>query len=303
MVFENFNKLINKVKNNQEKKRVAVVCAGDEHTLEAVFLAKRDGIVNPILIGDSEKIKGILSNQKNEIDHENIIHADSMEEAAKCGVDLIRENKADYLMKGKIDTSKLLKAVVSKESGLRTGSVMSHVAFLEIPTYKKLLVVTDGGMVMYPTLEEKKGIVENAVRTLKLIGYEKPKVAALCAVEKVNPKMEETVHAKELKDMSLNGKIEDCIIEGPISYDLVMSKKSARIKGFESPIVEEADILLMPNIATGNIVSKSLIYSANAKMAGIVVGAKVPIVLTSRGSSTEEKYLSLVLSSAMDKGE
>jgi phosphate butyryltransferase len=148
MVFENFNKLINKVKSNQEKRRVAVVCAEDEHTLEAIFLAKGDGIVNPILIGNSEKIKEILEKQKNKIEDENIIHADFMEEAAKCGVDLIRENKADYLMKGKIDTSKLLKAVVSKESGLRTGSVMSHVAFLEIPTYKKLLVVTDGGMLL-----------------------------------------------------------------------------------------------------------------------------------------------------------
>lgn len=302
MFYKNFDDLIDKVKNNKNTKRVAIVCAEDKHTLEACFMAQDNEILKPILIGDKEKINNILKELKKEVHDESLIHVNSMEEAAKVAVELIKDNKADYIMKGKIDTSKLLKEVVSKDGGLRTGRSMSHVAFLEVPTYKKLLVVTDGGMFVYPNLEEKKDIVINAVETLKSIGYKTPKVAALCAVEKVNPKMEETVHAKELKDMNENGHIKDCIIEGPISYDLVMSKESAQIKGYESPVVEDVDILLMPNISTGNIVSKSLIYSAKAKMAGIIVGAKVPVVVTSRGSSTEEKYLSLVLASAMNGG-
>jgi phosphate butyryltransferase len=151
---------------------------------------------------------------------------------------------------------------------------------------------------MYPNLDEKRQILENAVKTFRDMGYEKPKVAVLAAVEAVNPKMPETVEADALKQMNLNGEIENCIIEGPISYDLTMSRESAAIKGFESEICGDPDILIVPNITVGNILSKALIYSAGAKMAGFIVGAKVPIVLTSRGATTEEKYLSLVLSAS-----
>ncbi|MBP2651655.1 MAG: phosphate butyryltransferase [Firmicutes bacterium] len=201
-------------------------------------------------------------------------------------------------MKGKIQTADLLKAVVNKEKGLRTGSVMSHVVLHEIPTYHKLLVITDGGMMMYPNLAEKKQIIENAVNSLLSLGYDKPKVAVLAAVENVNPKMPEAVDAGLLKEMNQKGEIKNCIVEGPISYDLAMSKDAAKIKGYESPVTEDADILMVPNITVGNIMGKALVYSAGAKIAGFIVGAKVPIVLTSRGSSAEEKYLSLVLSAA-----
>lgn len=213
----------------------------------------------------------------------------------------IHEGGADFLMKGKIQTADLLSAVVNKEEGLRTGKVMSHVVFNEIPNYHKLLVLTDGGMMMYPDLNKKKEICENAVGTLRTLGYDKPKVAVLAAVEKVNPKMPETVDADALKTMNKSGELADCIVEGPISYDLTMSKESAAIKGFESPVTGDADIVLVPNITVGNVLGKSLIYSAGAKMAGFIVGAKVPIVLTSRGSTSEEKYLSLVLSAAATK--
>jgi phosphate butyryltransferase len=151
---------------------------------------------------------------------------------------------------------------------------------------------------MYPTLEQKKGIIQNAVDVLLSLGYEKPKVGVLAAVEKVNPKMPETVDAAELKKMAESGEITNCIVEGPISYDIAMNRESAEIKEFDSPVVEDVDVLIPPNIATGNILAKALIYSGNAKMAGIIVGAKVPIILTSRGSSSEEKYLSIVLATA-----
>jgi len=301
MAFKNFKELIEKIQNDKSKKRVVVVVAQDEHTLQAVFKAKKDGIVEPILIGDKVKIKEVLQHLNESIDDEAIINVDGDAAAAIKAVELICENKADFIMKGKIQTADLLRAVVNKEKGLRTGSVMSHIAIFEVPTYHKLLAVTDGGMMMYPNLNDKKQIIENAVNAFIAMGYEKPKVAVLTAVESVNPKMPETVDADMLKKMNKNGDIKDCIIEGPISYDLVMNKQSAKIKGFDSPVTEDTDILVVPNITTGNILGKSLIFSAGAKMAGFIVGAKVPIVLTSRGSTAEEKYLSLVLSAAAVK--
>ncbi|MGV8979598.1 bifunctional enoyl-CoA hydratase/phosphate acetyltransferase [Clostridium sp.] len=301
MVFKTFNELIEKIQKYKFKKRVVVVAAHDDHTLQAVFKAVKDGIVEPILIGNKIKIKEILQHLNESIDDDAIINVEDDTRAAMKAVELIHDNKADFIMKGKIQTADLLRAVVNKEKGLRTGSVMSHIAIHEIPTYHKLLAVTDGGMMMYPNLEEKKQIIENAVNTFIAMGYVKPKVAVLAAVENVNPKMPETVDADMLKKMNQNGEIKNCIVEGPISYDLAMSAESARIKGFESPVTEDVDILVVPNITTGNILGKALLYSAGAKMAGFIVGAKVPIVLTSRGSSAEEKYLSLVLSAAAVK--
>lgn len=301
MIFKNFKELIESVQNSGAKKRVAVVSAQDEHTLQAVFRARKDNIVEPILIGDKAKIKEVLENLKESLDEDSIINVEGDAAAAEKAVELIHINKADFIMKGKIQTADLLRAVVNKEKGLRTGSVMSHVVIHEIPTYHKLLAVTDGGMMMYPNVDEKKQIIENAVNTFRAMGYEKPKVAVLAAVEKVNPKMPESVDAGILKEMNQKGEIKNCIVEGPISYDLTMSKESAEIKGFESSVTGDADILIVPNITTGNILGKSLVYSAGAKMAGFIVGAKVPIVLTSRGSSAEEKYLSLVLSAAAVK--
>ncbi|MGD9569956.1 MAG: bifunctional enoyl-CoA hydratase/phosphate acetyltransferase [Sedimentibacter sp.] len=295
MELKNFNELINKLQNELSKKKVAVAAAQDEHTLEAVFRAKKEGIIEPVLIGNKEIIKKILNKLEIEFNDLEIICTENDVESAEKAVELVNENKADFIMKGKLQTADLLKAVVNKAKGLGTGRIMSTVGIMELPGYHKLLCMTDGGMVMYPTLEEKKQILENVIEVFKAFGYEKPKIAVLAAVETVNAKMPETVDANILKNMSISGEIKDCIIEGPISYDLAMSKESAQIKGYDSPVTEDADILLVPNITVGNILSKALIYSAGAKSAGMVVGAKVPVVVTSRGSTTEEKYLSIVL--------
>lgn len=300
MVLNNFEQLIDLVKQLDTVRKVAVVCAHDEHTLEAVKRAEQEKLVNSVLIGDKNKIEVIL--KKLDFDKTDaIIHIDGDLECAEYAVSLIHKGEADFIMKGKIQTADLLGAVVNKEKGLRTGRVMSHIVFNEIPNYHKLLVLTDGGMMMYPDLEKKKQICENAVDTLRTMGYQKPKVAVIAAVEKVNSKMPETVDADALKKMNASGELMDCIVEGPISYDLAMSKESAEIKGFDSPVTGDVDIVLVPNITVGNVLGKSLIYSAGAKMAGFIVGAKVPIVLTSRGSTSEEKYLSLVLSAAAAK--
>jgi phosphate butyryltransferase len=298
MEYKNFEELITKVQSSAKVKRVVVVVAQDEHTLEAVFKARKDKIVEPILIGDKEKIESILNKLGETISEGDIIDIKDDSEAAYKAVEIIREGKADFIMKGKIQTADLLRAVVDKEKGLRTGSIMSHMALNEVPNYHKLLAVTDGGMMLYPDVSEKKQIIENAVKMFHAMGYENPKVAILTAVETVNPKMVETVDADTLKKMNQAGEIVGCTIEGPISYDLTMSAESAKIKGFESPVTGDADILIVPDITAGNILGKSLVYSAGAKMAGFIIGAKVPIVLTSRGATAEEKYLSIVLSAA-----
>lgn len=298
MVYENFNQLKARVQHFAERKRVAVVAADEEHTLEAVFHARRENIVEPILIGDSQKIASYLEKLKESVSQEAIIHVADPIEAAAQAVAMIHDQQADFLMKGKIQTADLLRVVVDRKKGLRTGRIMSHVAFLELPTYHKLLAVTDGGMVLYPHLDEKRYILENAVNFMLNMGYERPKVAVLAAVETVNPKMQETVDALRLKHFNEDGELKNCVVEGPISYDLAMNKESAQIKGFESPVTGEVDIMLMPNITAGNLMAKALVFSGGAKMAGVIVGAKVPIVLTSRGSSAEEKFFSLALSAS-----
>ena len=301
MELKNFRDLIEKVQKGESKKRVAVAAAHDEHTLEAVFRAAKDKLVEPLLVGNKEKIEEILKELDVDYDISSIISTESDKESAEKTVELINEGKADFIMKGKLQTADLLRAVVDKEKGLRTGRVMSHVAILEVPAYHKLIAVTDGGMMMYPNADEKKQILESAVDVFLAMGYECPKVAVLAAVETVNPKMPEAVDADILKKMNQSEEIKDCIVEGPISFDLTFSKESAEIKGYSSPVTGEADILLVPNITTGNIMSKALIEMAGATMAGMIVGAKVPIVLTSRGASSEEKYLSIVLSASAVK--
>lgn len=301
MELRNFSDLIARVQNNDSKKRVAVAAAHDGHTLEAVFQAVKDNLVEPVLIGNKKEIENILRDLNVEFDPDCIISAEDDKEAAEKTVELINAGRADFIMKGKLQTADLLKAVVDKEKGLRTGKVMSHVAIMEVPAYHKLIAITDGGMMMYPNTEEKKQILENAVDVFLAMGYDCPKVAVLAAVETVNPKMPEAVDGDLLKKMNLAGEIKDCLVEGPISVDLTFSRESAEIKGYASPVTGEADILLVPNITTGNIMSKALIEMADATMAGMIVGAKVPIVLTSRGATSQEKYLSLVLSASAVK--
>ncbi|MCD8046204.1 MAG: bifunctional enoyl-CoA hydratase/phosphate acetyltransferase [Clostridiales bacterium] len=303
MVLKNFDVLIEKVKGFPEPKRVVVAAAGDAHTLEAIKEAVDEGIVVPVLVGDKAKIQEIAGEIGLTVAEEDIYDVPDVVEAAQKAVALIREGKGDFIMKGKLETAQILKPVVNKETGLGTGRVMSHFVLDEIPNYHKLIVTTDGGMMTYPTLEQKKDIIVNTVETLKALGYENPKIACVAAVEKVNPKMPETVEADALKQMNLNGEIKDCIVEGPISLDIALSKEIADVKGFDSPVAGDADVILVPNIQVGNILGKSITVIAGGNMAGFIVGAQVPIVMTSRGSSAKEKYLSLVLAAAATAGK
>jgi len=298
MVFNNFEQLVEKVKGNPAMKRMAIAVAADEHTLEAAIAARDQGIEQPILVGDKALILDILKKLNASVPDEDIYDVPDEAEACEFAVKLVREGKADFLMKGKVDTKVILKAVVNKEKGLGKGGVMSHFTMFEIPTYHKILVPVDGGMVTYPTLEQKKAIIENTVSTLVAMGYECPKIGVLACAEKVNPKMPETVEADALQQMNRAGEIKDCIVEGPLSYDCAVDKEIAEFKGLQSKVAGDVDVLIAPNIHAGNIMGKMLACTCKAKMAGFIVGAKCPIVLTSRGSSAEEKYLSIVVSAA-----
>jgi len=201
-------------------------------------------------------------------------------------------------MKGRMQTADLLRQVVNKETGLQVGKIMSHVGLFQVPNYHKVVVLTDGGMLLQPDLEQKVKIINNAVDVLHALGYEDPKVAVMCGAEVLNKKAQESVDAAALKEMNVNGEITGCTVEGPISYDIALSKEIAEFKKFDSPVAGEADAMIMPCMAAGNMLGKSWTVSSNGMMAGIIVGAKVPIVLTSRGSSAEEKFYSIVLAAA-----
>lgn len=298
MAYRYFSELIDKVRVSGSVKRMAIAAAADEHTLQAALKVRDEGLVSLMLVGDKLSILQILDHLGAHVGDEDIIDEPDAESAAKCAVKLVRDGQADFLMKGMLDTAVLLKAVVDKENGLGGGGVMSHFTIFEVAGYHKLLIPVDGGMVTYPTLEQKKAIIENTVAVYRKMGCDMPKVGVLACVEKVNPKMPETVEADALSEMNRRGEIKDCIVEGPISYDCAVSREIAEIKGYQGAIAGDVDILLAPNIHAGNIMGKMLLCTCGAKMAGFIAGARCPIVMTSRGSSAEEKYLSIILSAA-----
>jgi phosphate butyryltransferase len=277
---------------------VAVAAAEDKEVLEAVTMAVERGMAKFLLFGDSEKIKDILGAVSPELLNNSaisVLHTDGVKESAESAVKAVRNSEANALMKGNIPTSVILKAVLNKEFGLRTGNALSHVAVFEIPGYDRLTILTDAGMNIAPDLEQKVQIINNSVRVARGIGIENPKVAPLAAVEVVNPAMQATIDAAVLTQMNRRGQIKGCVVDGPLALDNAVSLEAAEHKGIHSEAAGKADILLVPNIETGNSLYKSLIYFAKAKVGAVIAGAKAPIVLTSRADSAESKLYSLAL--------
>jgi phosphate butyryltransferase len=298
MELQNFNGLAARA-GGIEKKTAVVAAAHDGHTLGAVLQAVKEGYLDCLLVGNRKMIIQTAAGLGFTLPHDTVIDAATDTEAAEKAVALIRERNGGILVKGKLETATLMRAVVNKETGIRGENTMSHIALFEAPAYPKLLGVTDGGMIPYPSLEQKKAIIKNAARFFRTLGYKRPKIAVLAASETVNERMPETGEAQALKECCERKELGDCYVEGPVSLDLALSREAAVLKGYESPICGDADILMVPAIACGNILGKSLIYLGKAKMAGCIVGAKVPIVLTSRGAGTQEKYVSLLLTAAL----
>ena len=290
------NKLDDMLKKLKGDKRVtlSVAAAHDEEVLLAIKSAVEMEIITPILIGEENKIREISKEINFDLSKFKIINKETIEECAETAVKLVSSGEADFVMKGLLDTSVILKAVLNKEWGLRTDSLLSHVMVYEVPSYDKLLVTTDGGMNIAPDYNQKVKILKNAIEATKPLGLKHIKVACLAAKEKVNSKMQATVDARALQEAGERGEFgNDVTVEGPLAFDLAVSKEAAKIKGFKSKVSGETDIMLMPTIEVGNGIGKALTYFAGAKSAGIIMGAKAPIVLVSRADSHESKLYSI----------
>lgn len=280
---------------SHKPKKLVLAASEDAHSLNAVVNAANDKIIRPIFVGDREKTFGMAEILNLDISKFEFVEAESPVEAVQTAVKMVHDKKADVLMKGKVGTSDMLKCILNKEYGLRTGKLLSHFAYFEVETYHKLIAVTDVAMNIAPTLAEKISILNNSVTVLNNLGIEMPKVAVLGAVEKVNTEMGATLDAALLSKMNQRDQILNCIVDGPLAFDNAISVESARHKEIKSDVAGDTDLLLMPDIEVGNVLYKTLVFFAKAKVASMIVGASAPIVLTSRSDSEQAKFDSILL--------
>ena len=292
---KSFDDLLDRL-SQVEKKKVSVAVAQDDEVLLAVKAAKEKGIADSILVGDLDKIQPIADEIGMDLSDYEVVDVKDPIEASLAAVKLVHDGKADMYMKGLIDTKDVLRSVLDKEVGLRTGKPLSHVCVFEMEGVDHLLFLTDVAFVPYPTLEDKANIINNTVAICNACGIDNPKVAPLAAVEVVNPKMPETVEADELRQMNERGEITGCIVDGPLSLDLATCPEAAQHKGATGrKIVGDADVLLFPDIHAGNILYKGLVHFAKVKNGNLITGTAAPVILTSRSDSFEVKVNSLAL--------
>ncbi len=300
-MIKSFEELINKAKA-YENKKVAIVSSLSEHTIKSGIMAKKSDIAEPIFIGEKGKVEELLRKLDESPSDYIIEDSGSEEESALKAVELARKNEADIILKGNISTSTLMKKILAKESGLRTGNLLSDVFITEDTSkdFKKLIGMSDGGINILPTLEEKKAIIENAVKVFHKLGYDTPKVAVLSCVEYVNEKIPSTVEAKKLQEMNERGEIKDCVVEGPLALDLAVSEFAANLKGVKGKVVGNADILIVPNIEAGNILGKSFTYFTHLRVGHIIVGARIPILIPSRAETEDDRLNSIAIAVFME---
>ena len=292
-----FESIIGRVKPNKMK-TVAVASAEDDLVLKAVAAAHKMGIAAPILCGDAAVIKDIANKEGLDISAFEIVHTEPSE-AARTAVALVREGKAHMLMKGLLQTSDLLKAVLDKENGLRGNGILSHISILHSPILNRQLLLTDAAIVMYPDLKTKVKLIENSVYAAAGLGIGCPKVAVLAAVELINPDMPATLDAACLTSMNRRGQIKDCIVDGPLAMDLALSGEAVRHKGIDSQVAGKADILLFHNIEAANSALKVFTHAGNCLFGGVVIGASAPIILTSRSDSDQSKLYSIACAASI----
>ncbi len=281
--------------------KIAVAAAEDEKVLEALKMAVEINMVTPILIGDKIKIQTLAEKLEFPLEKAQVVGVASPEESAYTAAHMVSEQTAQVIMKGRLDTAVLLKAVLDKQHALFQGGLLSHVGVLRVAGYDRFFVLSDSAMNIQPTLEEKVYIIRNAVRVAHVIGLEMPKVAMICPVEKVNPKIPATIDAEKLTQMNQEGMIVDCIVRGPLALDNAISKEAAMQKGIDNPVAGCADVLIPPDLSSANILNKAMEYFGKAEKAGIIMGAKMPIILTSRASSARAKLNSIALGMVASK--
>lgn len=291
---KNFDDLLSILKG-VETKKVAVAVAQDEPVLEAIKEATEKGIAQAILVGDKQQIQEIAKKIDLDLSDYEIMDIKDPKKATLEAVKLVSSGHADMLMKGLVDTATFLRSVLNKEVGLRTGKLMSHVAVFEVEGWDRLLFLTDAAFNTYPELKDKAGMINNAVVVAHACGIEVPKVASICPVEVVNTSMQSTVDAALLAKMSDRGQIKGCIVDGPFALDNAISEEAAHHKGVKGPVAGKADVLLLPNIETANVMYKTLTYFSKSKNGGLLVGTSAPVILTSRADSFETKVNSIAL--------
>jgi phosphate butyryltransferase len=294
-MFKHIHELRNLNSTRKGPKRLVLAAAQDGYALKAAYDAWREGLVNPILVGNEGEIRKLADDNQLNIGSFQIINEPEINLAVGRSVALIREGAADILMKGACGTAQLLKGLLHKESGLRKGELLSHFALFEIPAYHKLLGITDVAINIAPGLQDKAAILRNAVEFMQALGYARPKVAVIASVETVNEQMTATTDAALLAGMNRRNQITGCLVDGPLAFDNAISLESAQHKHITGEVAGDADLLLMPGIDAGNVLYKSLTFFGGAKVASIILGASAPVVLTSRSDSEESKMNSILM--------
>jgi phosphate butyryltransferase len=294
-MIKTLDEIVEKAKENPPR-RLSVACGEDPHTIAAVGRAAREGLVKPVLTGSRAKIEKVAAESKVDRSLFEIVDEPDPMKALALAVARIRDGAADFLMKGLIDSSYYIRAIIDKDKGLlRPGKLLSHVSVIQVPTWPKLIICGDVAVIPYPDLEAKVQILNYCLDVAHRLGIETPKAALICAVEKVNPKMVPTMDAAIISKMADRGQIKNAIVDGPLALDIALSKESADIKGIRSPVAGDADILVFPTIETGNVFFKASTYLAGGELAALVAGADCPCILTSRADSEDSKFYSIAL--------
>lgn len=294
-MIRSFKELIEKVQNG-EPQTLSVAVAQDADVLLSVWNAYQNRIIQgAYLVGNEKEIREIAKEQGIDLSKFEIVNEEEKPEACATAIKLVREGKASLPMKGFVDTSVALKALLNKEYGLRIGNLICHVGLMEVAGFDRMFLLSDSAMTIAPTLEQKVDLIKACTQIAHAMGNDNPKVAVLCAVEKVNPKMPATLDAAELTRMNEEGEITGCMVKGPLAMDNAVSVEAARHKGIDHPVAGNADILITPDIEAGNILNKSMEYFAKCEKAGCIMGAAKPMVLTSRASSDTSKMNSIAL--------
>jgi phosphate butyryltransferase len=292
---KNLNDLITIAQSRNKKKKIVVASAEDEFSLKAISELYGLGLLTPIFVGDKEKISEIIGRKQLDLPTDEIYHANDEFESARLSVEIIRTGNADIIMKGLLPTKIFIKAILNKETGITAEGSLSHMGLFESPFYPKLFGLTDAAINITPDIRIKKNIIQNAVKTFHALGVSYPNVALLAPIEKINPKMQATVDAAKLVEMHNEEPIAVCLLEGPLALDVAISEFAARHKCIDSKMAGFIDILVVPEITVGNVFYKSLTYLGGAIAAGILIGAKAPVVLSSRTDSEVNKLYSIAL--------
>ena len=298
MALENFDLIVERAKLSGKKNRVVIAGADAENILLGTFEAQEAGFATPVLVGEADKIVPMLERLGLKDQTYELVETQPEENVVQKAIDLVEQGQGDILMRGNTQTREFLIPLLDKKNGLRTDRLLTHIDLIKMPEYPKLIAIGDVTVTIEPNLNQKKEIIRNMVGTLKAAGYEKPNIALLSMVEQVSFHMKDTVEAQELVKEHKSKPIADCNLVGPIAYDLILSKEAARLKGYDNPLCGDFDGIIVPSLLAGNLIVKCWQMHAHAKTCGVIVGAKIPVALTSRSDDKDVSFLSLAFCSA-----